>query len=198
MLESRACRLDGADRLRRDLIFLDSTAIRIIYEMFARDNYHHTSKTGTDALMVFLWSLPDNKIVEDIHQPIRLAGRGSVNRKMSFRNIQSHILESAVLEKRGIKNGPKVDRETWLAKSKRTKLKSTTQTHQSHKHKLPKAWSRMMAPRKTWATISEETLQRSAAASHWLHFCILERGASLPADVKIEDAMCRSLCHLWF
>ena len=67
--------LCDAARLRDNIIFLDSDAVRVIFEFYARDCYAHTSTSGQQSLMAHHWTLPDNKIVEDIHQPLRLDAR---------------------------------------------------------------------------------------------------------------------------
>ena len=72
LLERRAHHLEDANHLRKDIIFLDANAVRIIFEFYARDSYSHTSKAGQRSVMAHLHTLPDNKIVEDIHQPLRL------------------------------------------------------------------------------------------------------------------------------
>ena len=46
-----------------------------------------------------------------------------------------------------------------------------------------------MKPRKTWHTINEETLQRATAAWVWLHAYMEGRGASLPLETRIGDAL---------
>ena len=169
LLERRAVSVDAAADLRRDIIFLDAVAVRLVFEFYCRDKYDPNSKSGRHALKALLWALPDNKIVEDIHQPLRLNARANVNRRLSFTNIQSSIIESEVLEKRGIAHNCKVNKVTWCKnfheKSRPTK---TRPRHESFRHKLAKPWSRMMLPRKTWHTLSEETIQGAGAAWAWL------------------------------
>ena len=46
-----------------------------------------------------------------------------------------------------------------------------------------------MKPAKTWNTINEDTLQRAAAGWVWLNSYMDGRGASLPIDIRIGDAM---------
>ena len=161
-LERAALSLDAPASLRRDIIFLDAPAVRIVLEFYARDRYNPASKAGRKALNALLWTLPDNKIVEDIHQPLRLNARANSSRRLSFPNMQHTIMESGVLEKRGIPNPCKVNRVVWGQKLSRNK-------HRGHMHKLAAPWSRMMKPYKTWHTLSEETLQRASAALMWLH-----------------------------
>ena len=59
---------------------------------------------------------------------------------------------------------------------------------QSRKHKLPVEWARMCNNKKTWASWSEDTIQKAAAAWHWLHYYVRERGASLPPNCTIGIA----------
>ncbi len=187
LLERRANALDDAALLRKDIIFLDSAAVRLVFEFYARDKYAPTSASGQKAIMAHIWCLPDNKIVEDIHQPLRLNARANVNRKLSFRNIQDTILGSGVLEKRGICHSCELSKSVWVRKYKVTKVKTTSDTHRSHKHKLPPAWSRLMKPGKTWHTLNEETLQRASAAWVWMRAYMDGRGRSLPEATRIGD-----------
>ena len=63
LLERRAVDSEDASCLRRDMIFLDSDAVRLMFEFYARDKYAPTSIYGRNAVMVYHWTLPDNKIV---------------------------------------------------------------------------------------------------------------------------------------
>ena len=56
-LERRVHIVDDAALLRKDIIFLDSTAVRIVYEFYARDKYAPTSRPGKHAVMAHLWSV---------------------------------------------------------------------------------------------------------------------------------------------
>ena len=123
--------------------------------------------------------------MEDVHQPLRLNSKGNVNRRMSFRNIQSTVMESGVLDKRGIRHPCKVNKATFVKKFyNKWKPTSTRRRHESFRHKLSKPWSRMMLPRKTWHTLSEETMQRAAAAWMWLHAFTEMRSHGLHPDLS--------------
>ena len=183
LLERRATSWDDSASLRKDIIFLDSVAVRIIFEFYALDRYDAESTAGRKSLMALLWTLPDNKIVEDIHQPLRLNARGNVNRKLSYRNIQSTIEESRVLETRDIPNPCRITKDIWVKQFFRTKVAASTKSHEAERHKLPAPWSRMMKPNKTWHTLNEDTLQRAAAAWVWLHAYADMRGQGLHVSV---------------
>ena len=165
LLERRVHQLDDAARLRGHIIFLDSDAVRVIFEFYARDNYAPTSKSGQHSLMGHLWTLADNKIVEDIHQPLRLDARANMNKRMSFSSIQNIINRSNVLKQRGIPRHCQLDKRAWVSNFQGTKVDRRVKKHKAHKHKLKQKWSRLLKPRKTWNTINEGN---AAASSCWL------------------------------
>ena len=129
LLERRAHSLDDTARLRKDIILLDSTAVRIVFELYARDKFAPISRAGQSSFVAHLWSVADNKIVEDIHLPLRLNARANVNKRQSSRTIQDVILRSEVLGKRGIPHACQVGKRSWLQKYAETKVKSTANTH---------------------------------------------------------------------
>ena len=47
--ERRAHSLDDAARLGKDMIFLDSTAVRIVFEFYARDKFARISRAGQNS-----------------------------------------------------------------------------------------------------------------------------------------------------
>ena len=121
--------LDDAARLRGHIIFLDSDAVRVIFEFYARDNYAPTSKSGQHSLMGHLWTLADNKIVEDIHQPLRLDARANMNKRMSFSSIQNIINRSNVLKQRGIPHHCQLDKRAWVSNFQGTKVDRHVEKH---------------------------------------------------------------------
>ena len=135
-----------------------------------------------------LLTLPDNKIVEDIHQPIRLNGKGNVNRKQRCTRIQDIISHSDVLQKRGVQAVGTVTKDEFLREFPMKKKQPLSHMFKSRTHLLPAEWSSMCNPKKTWASWSEDTIQKAAAAWHWLHFYVRERGASLPPTSSIGVA----------
>ena len=151
LLESRCSRNVSAQKLRRDLVWADAPAIRIIFEFFARDEYKHDSAAGVDSLMAHLWTLPDNKIVEDIHQPIRMKAKGQVNKKLAPRTIQRLIRRSNVIDSRGINHNASVQKQEFVKNFKNLDAKNLPNTYLTHtgcrRTRLPKSWSKMMAPR---------------------------------------------------
>jgi len=143
------------------------------------------STSGRDLLCGHLLTLPDNKCVEDIHQPIRLHGKGNVNRKQRYIRIQDSIAHSDVLEQRSVENAGTVTKDTFLRKYKQTKKTALTGMFRSRRHKLPVEWAGMTNPNKTWASWSEDTMQKGAVAWHWSHYYVREWGVSLPPNCSI-------------
>ena len=81
LLERAATQSDDADILRTAIIFLDADAVGVIFEFNARDRFDPSSRSGSWALRALLQSFPDNKLIEDVHQPLRLDARANVNRR---------------------------------------------------------------------------------------------------------------------
>ena len=131
LLERRAHHLEDARLLRKDLIFLDAPAVRTIFEFYARDRYSHTSKSAQQSLMAHIRTLPDNKIVEDIHQPLRLDARANMNKRMSTATIQNVIMKSRVLEDRGIQHHCRVDKKAWVKNFVKTRVRKALVRHRA-------------------------------------------------------------------
>ena len=61
-------------------------------------------------MMGLIQTMADNKAVEDVHNPIRLAAKKGSNDKMSASTVQHLVNESNVFEARGIQHRVKVDK----------------------------------------------------------------------------------------
>ena len=83
--------VEGAKELCDAILYLEMTPIRLLLEYFRRDKYSSKSPDGRHLLMGLLATLPDNKIVEDIHAPLRLASKGNSNNKLSSDQLQDVI-----------------------------------------------------------------------------------------------------------
>ena len=103
--------------LRDDCLGLQTTAIRLVWEFFRRDRYHHGAPLGRQLLIGLLGTLPDNKIAEDIHADLRLASKGARNLKMSKSNIQDIINTSTVIENRDIDHPTAITEDSNAARS---------------------------------------------------------------------------------
>ena len=96
---------DSAATLWQDIVFLRSSAVRLSYEFFHRDGMRPSSTAGRHLMNGFMLTVKDNKSVECIHRPLRLDANANSNRKLSAIHIQDIIVNSGVLEKRGIPIG---------------------------------------------------------------------------------------------
>ena len=130
-----------ADALRKDIIFLEADAVRVVFEFYARDRYAANSASGPDALRALLQAIADNKVVEDVHQSLRLDARANVNKKLAVRHIDDIVLQSGVLESRGIRDTCRLTKDVWLKDYRFARLrqaKSKRATYKAYCRKLPK------------------------------------------------------------
>ena len=100
-----------AQELWEACLFLDMRPIRLMQEYFRRDKYSPRSPDGRHLLMGLVGTLPDNKIVEDIHAPLRLASKGNSNDKLAAPSVQDVINHSKVFEVRGITHATAVPKD---------------------------------------------------------------------------------------
>ena len=180
---------DLAVELWQDIVFLRSTAIRLTYELFHRDGMSPSSIAGRHLMKGFMITVKDNKSVEDIHHPLRLDSNANNNRKLAAFHIQDIIVNSGVLEQRGIPHRVQVTKRAFEEAFNRLKKEKLISRHRPHKHKLPKEWSKILSPNKTWPSLTEDAIERAAAAWAWLHHFYAERGQELPADMSIGQSM---------
>ena len=123
MLEKQAALEHGKVELLDDLAVLVSPAIRLLYLSFEEGNFDFRTESGRHVLKGLLHVLPDSKIVEDCHGELRLANKKLKNRRMTFDAMQDCVTRSTVLSSRDITHRAKVDKNTFMASFKRTKVK---------------------------------------------------------------------------
>ena len=156
--------------LASDLGLAVSKPMRLIFQLFETGMVTE----GKQLLMTVLKRLPDTKVVEDIHQRLRTAANGNANARLGLREVQSLVESSGVLESRKICHPARLDRATFKSRWKGTKARNSKRAFLSGLTKLSKRFSKMMA-RKSWDTMSEETLSRSSCAWAWMRFYISKR-----------------------
>lgn len=100
--------------LWNNIILLKSVPIRVMYEMYKRDGYNTNSGSGRRLLCGLLMTMESNKIVEDIHQPLRLDAKANQNKRLSRDHIQDVIEHSGVLEARSVPHRASVSKVPWL------------------------------------------------------------------------------------
>ena len=110
-------------------LFLNMAPIRLMFEYYRRDKYSAMSPDGKHLMMGMQATLADNKIVEDVHAPLRLASKGNNNDKLAAVTIQDVINHSRVMEQRTINHNVAVSKETFIRDFKGTAIKSQTAGH---------------------------------------------------------------------
>ena len=110
-LEKYKNRLESAKELWTSCLFLNMQPVRLLHEYFNRDQYCPESPDGRKLLMGLIVRLPDNKIVEDIHAPLRLATKGNSNDRLSATTIQNVINSSNVIQAREIPHSAHVTQD---------------------------------------------------------------------------------------
>ena len=138
---------------------------------------------ATHLLNVLVHTLPDSKIVEDVHNKIRNDALLNKTRKQTNSTIQSVIENSNVFESRSIRHPAKVKRayfekEFWNVSRKRQKL-----CFRGCRHQLPAMYTQIVGD-KTWNTLSEETFERASAAWSWLTYYNDEGLANLQVPLR--------------
>ena len=111
---------------------------------------------------------PDTKVVEDIHQRLRVEALANANKKLLPRELQSLVYTSNQVEARSIPHPARLNKEAFLQQWKVTKPDYNFKlSFDSGVVKLPKYFSRMLA-KKTWRTLNEESLAFSSSAWAWM------------------------------
>lgn len=188
-LEAKCHTVPDCMLLWKEILFLQSRPVRLSYEFYKRDKYLPSSPAGRKLMAGLLSTMPDNKVVEDVHHPLRLDSKANSNKRLSKNHVQDIIVHSGVLESRGVPNRAKVGKDVFVREVERTRLRKTADKHECRKHKLPKKWSRILHPfSKPWPALNEDSIRKSAAAWNWLHRYCEERGSGLLHNVGIGAA----------
>ena len=212
MLEHRRREVLGARLLWEDLHVAKSSPIRLLHMFYERDGWSPDSRAGTRYLRGLLYTLPDNKLVEDIHNAVRRDSRANPNPRQRIASVQDLLIHSGALETRDIRHPCALTREFFCARFRHLKRKYTRSVHYSWKHRMSARWSKILGT-KTWLTLSEDASRRSAAAWHWLQSdrrqaplssallsrllargLVVQRGASGEAFASFGHASWGALC----
>ena len=121
-------------------------------------------------LQTMLVTLPDSKIIEDLHQKVRLAQKmTSAHEKMKVSSIQHLINTSPVLRSRELNHPVKLSKEFFLDNIRGTKRDFQCRVKSyGRRHKLPRLYGQMLDPKKTWQSVTPVSLSRSSAAWAWV------------------------------
>ena len=140
--------------------------IRTLFCFFERDQWRADSVAGRRLLTGLLCTLPDNKIVEDLHGDVRKEARSSPNAKLTPTHIQEVLCKSSVLEARGINHAAKPTRDSFSSEFRSVKWAPLSQKFYCQKHKMSPRWIEI-AGRRTWKSLYEEGSHQSQAAWQW-------------------------------
>jgi hypothetical protein len=87
---------------------------------FEEENYSFSSPGGRHLLCGLLRTLPDNKIIEDIHGVLRTDAKTQKTRRQTTHHMQELVTQSKMLSSREIPHSPKVTRNVFLQYFPRT------------------------------------------------------------------------------
>ena len=172
-----------AQQLTENVCFAVNHPARLLMDAFESNDYDHRrlrgyghktsvvlgqnhKEAGEFLLQTLIQTFPDNKIVEDVHDALRLEARGNKNNKLTPSTMQSVCMNSGVLESRGMSHDAEVTESEFiqsLAESGGVK-----EIYWSKAHMLPDEYITICDMRK-WSAFTEESLE-TAAACAWLQF----------------------------
>ncbi len=165
-LEQRRLTLAAADRLWADIQFLTNTPIRLLHVVFEAALYRTECRLGKHLLRGMLDTLPDNKIVEEVHCGLRNDQNKTRSRDRSWARLQHVAAMTPVLESRGIPHTACVTRDHFVRHCRAKRSSAGWQRHLSAKHRMPQSWANIMGTR-TWTAHTEQSSRRSIAAWQW-------------------------------
>ena len=158
-----------ASELASDLRISLGSAERLLAQRFEATKFHpRNSPAAIELLLQLCGGFADTKLIEDLHQKLRVATGPQATKRVKGSAIQQIIQQSGCLEQRRIPHPGSVTRQVFLAAWPRTTPDFRPKfDFKAADHKLPKEYSKILTP-KTWQTVSEEHLTKSAAGWMWL------------------------------
>jgi hypothetical protein len=176
-----------AKELWRDCWPLHSKPVRMLFAFFERDG--EDSPAAFKLLLGCIKTLADNKGVEELHHFCKLGAKQTVGRRANPTHLQRVILQSQVVEKRGIKHPTDVTQDVWSRMyPQRARLKYPARNYRACSHKLPKHWSRIMGP-KNWRTTTEVEGRIAASAWHWLQLVGPFQKIGVPPLIELDSGI---------
>ena len=137
---------------------------------------------ATHLLNVLVHTLPDSKIVEDVHNKIRNDALLNKTRKQTNSTIQSVIENSNVFESRSIRHPTRVKREYFEKEFWRVSRTWQKLCFRGCRQQLPAMYTQIVGD-KTWNTLSE-VLERASAGWSWLPYYNDEGLANLQVPLR--------------
>ena len=103
LVEARRWDVEGARLLWDDLLMSRNSVIRVLHMLYERDGFDSESCiSGRRLLMGLLQTLPDNKIVEDVHNDLRRNAKSHPNPMLRLAHMQDLVMHSSVFADRQV------------------------------------------------------------------------------------------------
>ena len=128
-----------AQLLKDDVSFAVNHPSRLMMDAFESIDYEHRrlrpggykttnmgKEPGEHLLETLLNTFPDNKIVEDVHNALRLNAKENPNNRLAPSTMQSICMNCGVLESRGIPHQAAVAKEEFLESLKKKRVATPT------------------------------------------------------------------------
>jgi hypothetical protein len=122
---------------------------------------------GEPRLRGLLDVLPDNKIVEDIHNAIRRDANKGASKMRCTTRVQDVATATGVLEERHVAHTARVTKEHFVRHFKTARASGGCKRHYPARHTLPMRLAGIMG-RKVWHTVAESWSRKGIAAWEWL------------------------------
>ena len=181
-----------------DLQFLFSMPVRLACSLFEQSGWISSDATALSILAAVVKILPDNKIVEDAHQAVRVEAKANPNQRMAIKTIQSTVMNSRIFSSRQLSHPAKLSKDGFFRKwGKKVPQHLSRKSFYPKFHRLPEVFGNIFK-KKTWMTLSEEQYGKSYAAWHWIrHFsnCHLSCSGYLVEDTCHGHSNC-VMCSL--
>ena len=177
-----------AQELVKDLQCTVSAPVRLMFSCYEAG----LCSEGKRLLNGMLHCVPDSKFIEDLHGKVKSDALHNPNRKQTPTQVQNVLQNSGLFEARGIPHLCALDKQAFKLRWKRTKTAKRMTAFFARHERVDKGWSRVMSP-KTWYSLSEESLARSAAAWSWLRLFVSKNLKQ--CGIQLND-ICQNLTYL--
>ena len=157
------------DSLTTDLGLTMTPPCRLLMIVCESHGFREIPAEGKDLLRSMIHIPADSKIIEDVHQCVRLAQKTRASHeKLGVPAVQNLVNNSKVMASRDLNHPAKLDKQSFLSTLRQTGRNfKTREKCYGRRHKLPKSYGRIMGT-KLWPSITPASLGRSAAAWKWV------------------------------
>ena len=167
-----ACETASAipEQLTADLSITMDGPTRLMMLLCESIKFQNMPDQARQILSIMLKTLPDSKIIEDLHQKVRLAQKmRASHEKMKVQSIQHLINSSPVLSSRELNHPVALTKEFFLNNLRGTKRDFNCRVKSyGRRHKLPRSYGEILDTKKTWQSVTPVSLARSSAAWAWV------------------------------